>query len=181
MCFTLCRWFVNILQPQWPPRTPSSIAEGHVATRHSAKLFAVSRLSPILTYSWIWIPRKLHKYLLKHCHNFCCRGRISNPRPILNSSAQTAWGLLCTWFFCKTSKHARLTSHRKKVFFYGFLGPKPPFELKPIFNKSEAYYGHSFSSLNNAKQSKKTCKRTKVSLVRTSTLSSSAHTSAGLP
>ena len=49
-------------------------------------------------------------YNLRHCHNFCCGGPISNPRPVLDSSVQTTRGMILD-FCCKTSKHARLTSH----------------------------------------------------------------------
>ena len=52
------------------------------------------------------------------CHNFCCGGSISNPRPVLDFSAKTTHGVILD-FCCKTSKHARLTSRWEKVFSRG--------------------------------------------------------------
>ena len=55
--------------------------------------------------------------------HFCCQGPILNPRPVLDSSAQTTRGMLLD-FFCKTSKWPRLTSRRVGGAFQGFLGTK---------------------------------------------------------
>ena len=63
----------------------------------------------------IWIQMDRHwDYVI----TFCCRGPISNLRPVLDSSAKTTRGMLLV-SFCKTSKHARLTTRRVLVFSRG--------------------------------------------------------------
>ena len=69
-------------------------------------------------YSWSARQWKIGtKYLVRH--GFCCRGSISNPRPVLDSSRKTTRGMLLG-FSCKTSKRARLASCRVLVFSRGF-------------------------------------------------------------
>ena len=78
-------------------------------------------------------------------HNFCCRGSISNPRPFLDSSAQTTRGMLLD-FFCKPQNGIFaffcqcFLSSRKKWFPGGFRHCIGPLSSNTIFSESELVY-----------------------------------------
>jgi len=46
---------------------------------------------------------------------FAVGGPISNPRPVLDSSAQITWSMILD-FCCKITKRARLSNRREKLF-----------------------------------------------------------------
>ena len=104
-----CRHLSPLRPYRSPKNTVLSLSSQGREHRNDGMILKLLQFVP-KSFSWISL-----SYKLGCRHNFCCGGPISNPRPILVSSAQTTRGMILD-FCCKTSKHARLTSHCKHVF-----------------------------------------------------------------
>ena len=112
-----------------------------------------------------------------HIVIFFCRGPTLKPRPVLDSPTQTTRDKV-PGFFTK-SQNGLVTLVFKKRVFQGDFRDNRPFELKLIFSESEVYYERNCSLLNTTfKKIEESMFRTKLSLVRASTVLLSARRSA---
>ena len=73
------------------------------------------------------------------CWHFCCRGPISNPRPVLDFPAQTARGKVFD-FFVKAENELVTLVFGKRCFLSFFTNKIGSVGSNRFFSKTEAYY-----------------------------------------